>query len=223
MRNFGEHAHRYASAHASDHRIQFHLLEILSVRFGADPIIPQKHHGFFAVFVNDIDQAAHRFRNFSLDEIHPIQKFFVRNAERIIITASVDKIFRAKAVTVFFCKFLQPCRRRGHTVTEPIHIFFFSLLVKNESELIQKSREPHHVCFRMRGAPFPHMLTDVNRRIRKSRIVHTLLGARPFIGKVIIDLNRVPKHFCHKIDGVLVHGLRIANRDRSVLFIGRPF
>ena len=81
--------------------------KLVHKRLHADPVIAHEHHGFFAVFMDNVYHLFGKFRNFSALERLEILEFFrdgIRYA--VVHIALVNNVFRAELVAHFFFKLL---------------------------------------------------------------------------------------------------------------------
>ena len=170
-----------------------------------------------------IDEFADGFAHETAHEVEKIEEFFGRGAERVIICAAVDNIFGFEFVAVLFAELFEHCRACRKRITEPVHVLFLALLVKNQRELIKESRKTHDVRFGMSGAPLARESFDISGGLGVRGIVHALPRASPAVGKVVVNLNGVPDYARHKIHGVLVHKFGIYDGNRSVFGVGGKF
>ncbi len=69
-------------------------------------MIAQKHHGFLAIAVHDVHKLLCELRDFDLLKFDKVPKFFGRHAERRVVVALVNDIFRAEWITCPFFELL---------------------------------------------------------------------------------------------------------------------
>ena len=222
VRNFRQHTYRYAATHTAYYRVKIHILEILAVRFGADPIVAQEHHRFLAVLVTDIHEFAHRFRNKPCDKVLPFLELVCRTAERIVVIAVIDKVFRRQLYARFLCERVDEHGISGLCIAEPLDVLFLAVLVEDERKLIQKGGKAYHVGVGVTLAPFPHMLLYVLFGSGICGIVRQLLFACPIIGDIIVYLHGMPGNPRQKRYRILVHSFGVLYRYFVLLLVYVP-
>ena len=99
-----------AVANTSYHRVQSDSRKLIHKRLHADPVVAHKHHGFFAVFMNNVYHLFGKLGNFSSLECLEILEFFGWNAVGVVHVALIDNVFRAERIAHFFFKLLQHIR-----------------------------------------------------------------------------------------------------------------
>ena len=122
----------------SNNSVQSDGCKLVHKRLHADPVIPHEHHGFFAVFMDNVYHLFGKFRNFSSLESLEILEFFGRNTVCIVHIALVDNVFRTERIAHFFFELLKDIWADRCGVAEPVYVFFSCKLIKDQCELMEE-------------------------------------------------------------------------------------
>ena len=93
-------------SNASYNCIKSNCSKLFHKRFCSNPMIAQKHHGFFTALMSNIYHFLCQLCDFSALKCLEIFKFLAWNAILVIIIALIDYILRTEWITHLFFKLL---------------------------------------------------------------------------------------------------------------------
>ena len=211
-----------AISHASHHRVQAHIAKFLHKGFGADPVVAQEHHSFFAAFMGNIGHFFYDFCNFPALESLEILKFPGWDAVLVVVIALVNDVFGAERVAHFTFELLQDIRTDGCGIAVPIHVFFTGQFIEYEGELMEKCGEAEDIYIRVLlnepAQAFHGKCVGLGLAYVKGDLVLHIL---PVVDHRVVHMNRIPHDVSQEADRIIVEGDGVKD-DLSRGFVVMP-
>ncbi len=191
--NIGNQTQSHTVSDASHNGIQADGPEFIHKRLRANPVIPQKHHGFLSQLMSQIHQLLYQSRNLPALKSHKVLVFPGGDPVLIVVIALINNILRPEGISRLLLKLLQNIGRDGRGIAVPIHIFFPLQLVKNQSKLMKKGCIADHIHIRVLlhkpFQPFQSVSMSLGLPYVKGDLVLKIL---PFINHRVVHMHRIP-------------------------------
>ena len=205
--NIGDQAQGAAVADAADDGIDAGFLKFRHERLTADPMVAQEHHGFLAVFVDDVGHFFHQTGHLTALECLKVLVLLAGYAVLVVVVALVDDELRAELVADFFLELLQNVGADGSRVAVPVHVLFTAQFIKDEREQVKKRRETNNIDIRMAFEVLPQTAHRVSVGLGLAYIKRNLmLDVLPVVDDRVVHVDGVPDQVGQKADGVLMVG-----------------
>ena len=187
------------------------------IRFRADPVVAQEHHGFSSVLVGDIHELPGQCCDLAPLESLEVQVFPAGHAVLVVVVALIDDILRPEGVAHFLFKLLQNVGGHRGRIAVPVHILLPLKLVKDQGKLMEERGVAHHIHIRMAFQKGTQALEAERMRLWLAHIEGDLvLKVLPPVDDGIVHVHRVPDEVAQKADRVLMVGFGIMDGHCAV-------
>ena len=191
--NVGDQAQRAAVADAADDGIDAGFLKFRHERLTADPMVAQEHHGFLAVFVDDVGHFFHQTGHLTALECLKVLVLLAGYAVLVIVVALVDDELRAELVADFFLELLQNVGADGSRVAVPVNVLFTAQFIKDEREQVEKRRETNNIYIRMAFEVLPQTAHRVGVGLGLAHVERDLVfDILPVVDDGVVHVHGVP-------------------------------
>ena len=207
--NVGNQAQGAAVADAADDGIDAGFLKFRHERLTTDPMVAQEHHGFLAVFVDDVGHFFHQTGHLTALERLEVLVLLAGYAVLVVVIALVDDELRAEFVADFLLKLLQNIGRNGRRVAVPVHVLLAAQLVKHQREQVEEGRKAHNVDIGVAFEILAQAAHCVGVGLGLAHIERDLvLDILPVVDDRVVHVHGIPDQVRQKADGVLMVGGR---------------
>ena len=214
----GNQAQGAAVADTADDGIDAGFLKFRHERLTADPMVAQEHHGFLAVFVDDVGHFFHQTGHLTALECLKILVLLARHAVLVVVVALIDDELRAEFVADFLLKLLQNIGRNGRRVAVPIHVLLAAQLVEHQREQVEERGKAYHIDIGVAFEILAQTAQGVGVGLGLAHIERDLvLDILPVIDDGVVHVDGVPNQVRQKTDRVLMVGCRGGN-DNTLAF-----
>ena len=208
-----------AVAHGTHHRVYADGLPLLHKRLGADPVVPQEHHGFLAQFVGDVHHFLGKLGHFPTLERLEVLEFLGGYPVLVVVIALVHNVLRAELVAHFLFKLFQDVGGDRGGVAVPVHKLFPFQFVKHQSELMEEGGVADDVDVRMLRNELPQPLHGELVGLGLANVKGDLmLKVLPVVGHGIVHMHRIPDEVGQECHGVLMERLGLVD-DHAAGFL----
>ena len=170
-------------------------------------MVAQEHHGFLAVFVDDVGHFFHQTGHLTALERLKVLVFLAGYAVLVVVVALVDDELRAELVADFFLELLQNVGADGSRVAVPVNILLAAQLVKHQREQVEEGRKAHNVDIGVAFQILAQTAQGVGVGLGLAHIERDLVfDILPVIDDRVVHVDGVPDQVRQKADRVLVVG-----------------
>ena len=205
-----------AVANAPHHRIQADGFKLWQIGLGANPVVPQKHHGFLAQLVGDVHHFFCQGGHLPALEGHKVFKLLGGHPVLVVVIALVDDKLRPEFVT---CLLLEPLQDVGGDrggIAVPVHVLLSFQLIKDKGKLVEEGGVPDDIHMGVAGDEFLQPLHGELPGLGLADVKGDLvLKVLPAVGDGVVHMHRVPDEVGQKADGVIVEVLRAGDGHRA--------
>jgi len=221
--NIAEQTQGCTISHTSNHSIKTDGSKLIHKWLHADPVVTHEHHGFFAIFMDNVYHLLCKLCNLAALECLEVLEFLGWNAVGIVHVALVDNVFRAEWIADLFFELLQHIWTDRCGITEPVHIFLPCQLIKDQGELMEKGGEAYHIHILVGIKESAEALQGMSSCFWLAHIKGDLrLYIFPVVYHCIVHMYRIPHNISQEADGILMERFYRCNYHISARFIIMP-
>ena len=197
-------------AHAAHHGIQTDGLELRHKGLGADPVVPQEHHGLAPTLVGDVHHLFGQLCHLPALEGLKIPEFPAGHPVLVVVVALIDDVLRAELIAHLLLELIQDIGADRGGVAVPVHELLPLQLVEDQGKLVEEGGVTDDIHIGVVCNELPQPLHGILVGLGLADIKGDLmLEVGPAVSGGVVHVHRVPDQVSQKADRILMerHGL----------------